>query len=285
MQLKGLLLSAFALISLSATAQDKIYKRNGDVMDVKVKEVNTRNISYKKADNPDGPDYVINRADVEKIRYNNGSEDYMDDRRMRPGPGGNNDSRPSRNIDWGNNIMSLAPINIGDEGFGVGIAYERSLDENGYISFYLPVNMVFGAPNDANRFSSSGVSYTRSRSIVQIMPGIKFYPTGNKGKVRYAVGPQLSYETGTKTEEQTNPIIDPNNPNSYWQIGDAKVQKFGIMVNNSLNMSPNGKIYIGLDLGLGLTYINKMENLFTGQMREQGTRQLAQFNFRIGYRF
>ncbi|MBL7718739.1 MAG: hypothetical protein JNL72_07880 [Flavipsychrobacter sp.] len=277
MQLKAILLAAFAFVSLSAAAQDKIYKRNGEVIDGKVKEVNTRNISYKRSDNPDGPDYVVGRNEVEKIKYQNGLEDYISGSRETT-----TSRKPGKKIEYGSNVVTVALVNLNDEGFGFGAAYERALDKKGILSFYLPVNVALGGLGNYTS-STSGTTSSFNRAIWQIMPGIKFYPTGSKGKVRYAVGPQLSYETGYKEEWQT--IYDPQTFMSYQRYDKLDVRKLGILVNNSLNMSPNEHMIIGLDLGLGFTYMNKKEDASSGVMREWGTRQLAQFNFRIGYRF
>ena len=277
MRLKAILLSAFALISLSAAAQDKIYKKNGDVIDGKVKEVNTRSISYKRSDNPDGPDYVINRSEVERIKYQNGSEDYMSEREQEP------TRKPQPKINYGGNILSLALINFNDEGFGFGIAYERAIDKKGVINFYLPINLSVGNLNNYDYgYTSGNGNSSFNRSILQIMPGVKFYPTGNQGKVRYAVGPQLAFESGYKEEWQYN-YISSSTP--YDQYTRASIKKFGILINNSVNMFPSEHIFIGIDLGLGLTYVNKKKDIFANSMVEQGTTQLAQFNFRIGYRF
>jgi hypothetical protein len=285
MRFKAILLSAFALISLTASAQDKIYKKSGDVIEGKVKEVNTRNISYKRTDNPDGPDYVINRNEVEKIKYQNGSEDYMGERRREESVGSSR--KPQPKIEYGGNIISLALINLNDEGFGFGLAYERNLDQNGNIAFYLPINVCMGGLGNGNVvYDPTFGGYTNTtmkRTIYQLMPGVKFYPTGNKGKVRYAIGALVDYETGTKEVEQY--VYTPTFPSGYYKLGNADLEKFGIMIHNSLNMFPNAHIFIGLDLGLGLTYMNKEQDLNTGSMIEQGTTQLAQFNFRIGYRF
>src|SRR4051812_29379535 len=78
MNIKPILLSAFTLlIAGSAIAQDKIYKRNGDVLDGKVLEISTRTISYKRADNATGPTYVIDKDAVDRVEYQNGTEESM----------------------------------------------------------------------------------------------------------------------------------------------------------------------------------------------------------------
>jgi hypothetical protein len=64
----------FAYIS---KAQDIIIKKNGEEIQVKVEEVQTDKIRYKKYNNPTGPLYSINLSEVVKIKYENGSEDVF----------------------------------------------------------------------------------------------------------------------------------------------------------------------------------------------------------------
>jgi predicted nucleic-acid-binding Zn-ribbon protein len=64
----------FAYIS---KAQDIIIKKNGEEIQVKVEEVQTDKIRYKKHNNPTGPLYSINLSEVVKIKYENGSEDVF----------------------------------------------------------------------------------------------------------------------------------------------------------------------------------------------------------------
>ena len=69
----GLLLSsAFAL---SALSQDKIVLHSGEVLQGKVEEVGLSEIKYKKQDNLNGPVYILPKADVHAIHYENGSKD------------------------------------------------------------------------------------------------------------------------------------------------------------------------------------------------------------------
>ncbi|MBY0426633.1 MAG: hypothetical protein K2Q22_13420 [Cytophagales bacterium] len=67
------LMSAFVV----ANAQDVIYFRNGAVQNGKVLQIDVNNISYKKAENPDGPTYVTPKSDVYMVEYPNGTKDLM----------------------------------------------------------------------------------------------------------------------------------------------------------------------------------------------------------------
>jgi hypothetical protein len=68
----------FVCISfLNANAQDKIYKTNGEVIEVKVTEVGAKEIKYKVFANLNGPIYTIDKALIIKVVYEGGkSETY-----------------------------------------------------------------------------------------------------------------------------------------------------------------------------------------------------------------
>lgn len=166
------LLIATAVLFVAGTqivaAQDKIYLRNGGIIDAKVKEVAPQTIKYTKKDNPDGPDFIIRKGEVTSIRYANGSTDaidpadaYNDDRRYRrERPAPEHHSRFGlSNEKYGKNILSFAPIQMANEGaVGVGLHYERVLDRRNIISFYLPYAL------NIRRYSRyNGIDYETDR--------------------------------------------------------------------------------------------------------------------------
>lgn len=61
------------LMSSIAYCQDTIYYKNGTIISSKVSEINQTQITYKKSNNLDGPNYIVNRNDISVIKYNNGS--------------------------------------------------------------------------------------------------------------------------------------------------------------------------------------------------------------------
>jgi hypothetical protein len=61
------------LISVSATfAQDKIYKKGGEVLKVKITEIVVDEIKYRLFDDKDGPAYTVDKDRIIKIVYQNG---------------------------------------------------------------------------------------------------------------------------------------------------------------------------------------------------------------------
>lgn len=268
MSYKALLSTALALLVCHASySQDKLYKKNGDMMEVNVTEITPRVVTFKKADNTNGPTYTINKADVARIEYDNGSEDVFgeverDTKKLSKKP-----------VKYGNNIISLMPMQLLTEGVGLGLAYERALDKNNILSFYLPVAVAFTSFNNA----PGGTTIGSSSPMFYFMPGLKFYPTGGKGVVRYSVGPNIAYVTG---EEYVNELLYDQNGNIIGQNqGMMSKSALGIMVTNGLNINPTPHIHIGLELGLGFTYFNQVGNV------NYNTRELVQFGFKMGYRF
>lgn len=248
-------------------AQDELHMRNGKIIEGKVIEVLPRTVTYKKYDNQDGPTYTINKADVAKIAYENGSVDDWYPTREEV-------IRTKKQRNYGNNILSFMPMQIAT-GLGIGIAYERVLDKNAVLSFYLPITCAFtqsiSDPNQApNGPASAPATY-------YFMPGLKFYPTGGKGTVRYSIGPNLVYIHGNKFVNDF--LYDDQNNVVGQDIGWRTRTTLGVMLTNGLNINPSDHVHLGLDLGIGFSYLNKVNN------RNTELIPLAQFGFKIGYRF
>lgn len=276
MKIKSILLgSAAMLIAISANAQDKIHLRNGDVVDGKVSEIGTRDVSYKKADNPDGPSYRIGKGEISRIEYENGSEDVFSRGQVR-------EAKPDApKLRYGKNIIAAAPLQV-CAGIGVGLSYERVLDKKGIMSFYLPAAIGFNNDN-YNNMSPWGSQYPGYSTHVEyttyaVMPGVKIYPTGSKGKVRYAVGPSIAAIFG---KDYGGNVFLGYDTWGYPVYGGGLNDRFtlGVLINNSLNIQPTPHLYIGLELGLGMTYINQRNSVDVGE------DMIGQFAFRLGYRF
>lgn len=58
-------------------AQDVMTLQNGEDIKAKVLEIGTSEITYKKWENIDGPDYHISKADVFRITYKNGTKEVI----------------------------------------------------------------------------------------------------------------------------------------------------------------------------------------------------------------
>ena len=67
----------FALISLVGSAQDRIIKKTGDVLDVRIVEVGDDYVKYKLTDSPEGQLYNIKKSEILIIKY--GSSGRIED--------------------------------------------------------------------------------------------------------------------------------------------------------------------------------------------------------------
>jgi hypothetical protein len=159
-------------------------------------------------------------------------------------------------------VISIAPIQFTENGVGLAIGFEKAIDKEGIIAYNLPLVLTYDLSNN-NNYGDKHID-----PMFYFMPGLKFYPTGSHGKVKYALGPSLVVATGQNTDE------------SYYGYGTPrKVVLLGVMINNSMNINVTRNVYMGMELGFGFTYIRWYGGI------NQGMGGLAQGGFKIGYRF
>jgi hypothetical protein len=58
-------------------AQDTIYFVNKEKLPVLIKEIGTTTVTYKRFDNPEGPNYVYEKSEIYLIKYLNGQTDTI----------------------------------------------------------------------------------------------------------------------------------------------------------------------------------------------------------------
>jgi len=267
---KFILFTLTAIVSFSSFAQDKIYMAGGSVVEAKIIAVTPDNVTYKKWDAQSGPEITVLRSEVLKIVYENGTEDKMDNGGLISGlpvpqgfrPRTMQEMRPRPGLK--KNIFSVSPFEFTESGVGLAVGYEKVLDKEGVISYSLPVVLTFN-PSDANKPSD------KSDPMVYFMPGLKFYPTSYFGTVKYAIGPSLDLGYGQKTQ------YDYSLPAPYYSTNDHLV--LGMMLNNYLNINPTDNFYIGIDFGLGFTYVNNVGGA------SKGIEALVQGGFKMGVRY
>jgi hypothetical protein len=64
-------------VSIALFSQDEMTLRTGDVLKVKIQEIGTDNIIYKKSENLSGPSYSVSKETVFMIKYENGTKDVF----------------------------------------------------------------------------------------------------------------------------------------------------------------------------------------------------------------
>lgn len=65
------------LMAISCYSQDRISRKNGTSIDVKLVEIGSSNITYKELDNPDGPTHSLDKSEIYQITYNNGKTEVL----------------------------------------------------------------------------------------------------------------------------------------------------------------------------------------------------------------
>ena len=276
------LLACCFLLATNAGAQDKIYLDDGTVIEAKVKEISPRSIVYRRWDNQEGADYILTRREVNRIVYQNGTEERMINRSERPNPFRNAPSRDGHRSTgnrmrepvpgYGNNILAIAPLQMTNESVaGVGIHYEHILDKPGIFSLYLPVAFSFFDDNVSN------YNLKATRVFAYLYPGVKIYPGGSSRRVSYSVGPSFGLGFGTKYKETR--VLAPGG-SVIIRYDEASVFKAGFIINNGINIQPTKRFYIGLELGVGIMYYNNEQTDYI-----VGDEGIIQFNFKMGYRF
>jgi hypothetical protein len=286
MILRTFLLSFVLLYCITAHAQDKIYKRDGGIIDAKVKTVGSDNIIYKRFDNQGGPEYSIPKADITKIIYQNGTVDAFDESNKKEYRHAGKAGSASKKS--GDNIISVIPLAYTADPDGtmndpsIGICYERQLDMYGHISVVLPVMINFTSGRDfTNNIYGTGYSGApdaKGYTSLSFMPGIKFYPTRNTNPIRYGLGatfftmfgkePYYSYDQGYNYSTST---------------ADIKYAVYGLMISNSVNISATKHIYLAIDLNTGIPISDNRHQ--QGEDLGIPLLPIMQFIFKVGYRF
>ncbi len=281
MNFKSLLCLAVPfLMATAVNAQDRIFQSNGNVIKARVISVGTESVTYKLYAHQDGQEYTIAKSEIDKIKYESGKQEWFTNkdqdgayphslREQRSGG-----MREKMKLD--KHMLSFAPLQLTEQGFGFAIAYEQGIDKDGIVSFNLPLLSTFNLYNNSS-YGYNYPNYTNNShqdAMFYFCPGLKFYPTSMFGKLKYSVGPSVVLGYG---QETTNDIIQPFSSYAGYSTYDKLM--LGVMITNSLNINPTNHFSLGIDYGLGFTYLNRLNNI------NQSMSSINQFAFRMGYRF
>lgn len=250
------------------TAQDSIFLRNKKVIAGKVSEIGESVISYKKAENPAGPDYKISVGNVKRIVFENGSVEEF----KRPAP------RPPHP-----RIKSVEPADLSEAAPSKRVEtiiknkalYPRSLPDNLLSAGYYMAQTVYNDQPDEQL--SHGLYAKYERLILNEVVGIGVTPfvafnqkhIGAKfniavytkffGKFRIGIGPyysiaQQKYRRSywTRTSMQGFPF----SAEVHLRDGKATVGTVGFSSTALFHVSKEYMLTFGADVGGGV-HINK----------------------------
>lgn len=117
------LLSFFAVFA--ATAQDKIFRKNGQIVKAKIIEVGTSEIKYKLPDNPESPVYVLEKERISRIQYENGTVEKMT-ADLRDPEQYEGQLRKAIKVDFLGPLLGYSQVTF-EKSTGIGKSYELSL--------------------------------------------------------------------------------------------------------------------------------------------------------------
>lgn len=251
-----LILLIALLSTLSTVAQDVIYLTDGTKVDGKISLVGTDHVTYKKADNPTGPDHQLQRKEVLMIVYENGTHEVINKSGTSSGTGirlftNDIDTTFGRHmVSWEFMDLMLVNISISYEYFvksgklGVRVPLSIGLDESAYTYGNMPE--VIGT---RGRIFASGVD-------------LNYYPTG-QGKFKYFIGPSLGFGLNRHETDYyadypyEEPYYDPVDStyiypeyDYYYERGQA--QRFSLHINNGWIAQPTKNFSIIGSMGLGV---------------------------------
>lgn len=182
--------------------------------------------------------------------------------------------------DYGTNILRLSPITVMDIGVGFGISYEKILGAQQMVGIVVPVHLML-EDNGNGFFSGNGNYVSNTQSYIYFTPGLKIYPFGQR-KVTYAVGPSLMVGYGGGKDWRYDPLTGYTTD----QVDVTKL-RMGILVNNYVNFQIGPSFNLGLELGIGVRYLDRETTDF-GYYRntyDNGLEPTGQFSMTLGYRF
>ncbi len=109
----------------SIRAQDKIYRKNGQIVKAKVLEIGTGDVKYKLADSTDSPIYVLEKDRIRKIVYQNGrTEHFIPD--LKDPEQYTGQLRKAIKVDFLGPLLGYSQISY-EKNLGVGKSYEVML--------------------------------------------------------------------------------------------------------------------------------------------------------------
>ena len=136
---------------------------------------------------------------------------------------------------YGKNLIVMSPMHLYGSDYindiSLGLSYERMLDKD--LSIQVP--FAFGLVEN----------------LLQTGVGVKFYPTGNEGVVKYAIAPTFLFSTSNDRWD----YYSYDEFGSYYHESNRRDFQLGFMLSNSLNITLNENFYLGMEGGFGVNYV------------------------------
>ncbi len=278
------LMTLAVLLTLAASAQDRIYKRDGTMCAGKVKTVAALYITYTHYGDDDGPTDTLRKSMITRIVYENGTADFFKPTRGAKGAGGRYKGRQPAD---GNNIITIIPAAYTAEPLhksmndaGAGLCYERITGKGGHFGLVLPLVYSFTSERDfsSEYFYVTPLARTSGYHSLMAAPGVKYYPDRSSNAVRYALGGNMYIISG----KEPYSMYDTRYQNGYPVAGDRQYTVLGLMMTNSVNVSLGRRFY--MEASLNVTQVMYDDRRINNDIFETALSMILQGYIKAGIR-
>jgi hypothetical protein len=222
--MKWYLMIALFSLSIVASAQDVMFMSDGSKQETKVLEVGTESIRYKKHNNLTGPDYVVAKAKVVLIIFENGVHEVISTTSKTAST-----VEDTANTSFGKSLISFNVMDILLNRISFG--YER-IFAKGKIGLKIPIGVGF-LENTSSNLNTKWISGL----------DLHYYPMGQR-KVSYFTG--FSFAFGQELEDSYL-----YGSNGYQRVIN-NVNFYGFYLNNGVYFKTGRNIGLSLNFGIGL---------------------------------
>jgi hypothetical protein len=234
-------LIAVTSFTITASAQDKIYKSDNSVIEAKVLEVGMDQIKYRSFSNLDGPIYTMPKSEIAIIIYQNGQhETFSKNNKALSGQ-----ERSTSTFVYDSLKNSVISVNLVDVIFSnFTFSYEH-FNNSKRVGIKIPFSVGLREEN-AYSYGYYGYNYYRNfndTKIYSIGLDADFYPNGQKKRFSYYLGPSFVYGEFN--------YVSYNYFSSSYIYSYRKGQHFGLLLNNGVVFKPSRSIAIALSTGIG----------------------------------
>lgn len=282
----GIILILCVFLAGGSFAQDTIIKLTNTRLVVKVIEITPKEVKYKKIENPGGPLFVLDRKQVARIIYANGTTDTFSLKSA--------ESiaelalKDPRVIDFKKNHITLV---VSDIFYGkLSVGYERILN-SGRFSLKIPFSMGFRYLDMKDSVNQDGGDYWNETWSTAgyygkykiFSTGIEcYYYTGGQGTLRYFIGPSIEY--GQFNYWLYHQL--PQNP-YYGYYTKDRGSYTAFLVKNGLVFQPSKNFNISFNAGAGFFSANTdyYDDYQPGPLELVEDGIAFEFGLNVGYKF
>jgi len=270
-----ILTTILALTIISTYAQDKIFRKNGQKLIVKIIEVGSTDIKYKPIDDPNGPVYVLERDRITKIEYENGRvEKFMTD--LKDPEMYKDQLTKAFKINFMAPLLGYSEFSY-EKSIGVGKSYELSLGIIGLgkstqLNWYNNGVQQETHKNQFGLYAGAGYKFNKLPDFLFGRTRFSHIMQGSYAKPQFYFGNYseniIAYKSGGQSVEKANTTFsaieiefgkqwvfgDKLLIDSFWGLGygfdnknDGSAYNYGVA---RLGNSPGVALSFGLRLGL-----------------------------------